>query len=270
MIKEDRIAEVLAAARDLDEAVDRLIADANAAGGRDNITVVAFRLEEADVGAAAADGATLVGPAAEEAGLTGPAVRTEAARAEARRRGALGGAAAREAPRERGRRRRRRVLTGAVVALVSVGLAAAAVWGVRQVYFIGGDSAGRVALYRGLPYELPFGLKLYSEQYAAPVQVSSLPRSAQGDATNHTLRFHDDATSLLNHLVAVANPPKPVKVPILPPEKKKGGGKQQPPSKGKQAAGSKQRAGSKQKAATGRQKAAGGKPKRGSAGGGGH
>src|SRR3954452_19485367 len=60
MIKEARIAEILGVPGTLEQAVDALIADANAAGGRDNITVVAFRLEEAEVAAAAkADGATL-------------------------------------------------------------------------------------------------------------------------------------------------------------------------------------------------------------------
>jgi hypothetical protein len=73
-----------------------------------------------------------------------------------------------------------------------------------------------VALYRGLPYELPFGLKLYSEQYAAPVQVTSLPRSDRDSATDHTLRFHDDAASLVKHLAAVAKPPKPVREPQPP------------------------------------------------------
>jgi PPM family protein phosphatase len=65
MVKEDRIAAILADADELVAAVERLVEEANSAGGRDNITVVAFRLEEAAVAAAAADGATLVGPTAE-------------------------------------------------------------------------------------------------------------------------------------------------------------------------------------------------------------
>ena len=77
-----------------------------------------------------------------------------------------------------------------------------AVWGVRQVYFLGSDSGGRLALYRGLPYDLPLGIKLYSEVYAAPVQVSSIPRDRRDSATNHTLRFHGDAVSLLEDLQA--------------------------------------------------------------------
>ena len=57
----------------LDEAVERLVREANEAGGRDNITVVAFRLEDERAPSRAEEGATLVGPAAEEAGLTADA-----------------------------------------------------------------------------------------------------------------------------------------------------------------------------------------------------
>jgi PPM family protein phosphatase len=219
MIKEARIAEILGASGTLEQAVDALIADANAAGGRDNITVVAFRLADADP-SRADDGATLVGPTAEEAGLSGEAVR--AAASQERRRAALGGAAAEHPPvREPERRSRRRlVLTALIAVAVSVGLAVFAVWGVRQIYFLGSDSGGRLALYRGLPYELPFGLKLYSEQYAAPIQVSDIPKSERSSATDHTLRFHDDAASLVRHLTAVANQPKPVLVPPKPPKPK--------------------------------------------------
>jgi protein phosphatase len=219
MIKEARIAEILEASGTLEQAVDELVADANAAGGRDNITVVAFRLADADP-SRADDGATLVGPTAEEAGLSGEAVR--AAASQERRRAALGGAAAEQAPvREPKRRSRRRlVLTALIAVAVSVGLAVFAVWGVRQIYFLGSDSGGRLALYRGLPYELPFGLKLYSEQYAAPIQVSDIPKSERSSATDHTLRFHDDAASLVKHLTAVANQPKPVLVPPKPPKPK--------------------------------------------------
>ena len=52
------------------------------------------------------------------------------------------------------------------------------------------------------------------------MQVSDLPRSERGSATDHTLRFHDDATSLIRHLTAVATPPKPVKVPTPPTQPK--------------------------------------------------
>ena len=44
-------------------------------------------------------------------------------------------------------------------------------YGNRQVWFLGTDDGGRVALYRGLPYELPFGIELYEERYASPIQT---------------------------------------------------------------------------------------------------
>src|SRR5581483_2712081 len=64
MVSEERIAAVLAEAANLSQAADRLIRDANEAGGRDNITVVLSRLEE--VGAdGVVDAPTMVGaPAA--------------------------------------------------------------------------------------------------------------------------------------------------------------------------------------------------------------
>jgi uncharacterized membrane protein YgcG len=98
----------------------------------------------------------------------------------------------------------RRTAKVLALVLVTVGLAALAVWGVRQIYFLGTDSGGRLALYRGLPYTLPLGINLYSEVYASPVQVSSVPPNRRNSATDHTLRFHDDAASLLQDLQAAA------------------------------------------------------------------
>jgi protein phosphatase len=193
MLREDQIAAVLVDADSLDQAVSQLVHQANEAGGRDNITVVAFRLEEAVVPAEAEEGATLVGVAADEGGLTAEQVAAAERRREARRGG----------PAAPARHRLRTAAKIAAVIAVSVGLVALAVWGVRQIYFVGSDSGGRLALYRGLPYELPLGIKLYSETYAAPVQVASIPATRQDSATNHTLRFHDDAVSLLRDLQAV-------------------------------------------------------------------
>ena len=53
MITEEQISEILGTPDSLDSKADRLIAAANHAGGRDNITVVLFRIE--DVGADAPD-----------------------------------------------------------------------------------------------------------------------------------------------------------------------------------------------------------------------
>jgi PPM family protein phosphatase len=191
MVPEARIARILERSRDLDSAVSRLIREANEGGGRDNITVVAFRLDE--VAVEAEEQPTLIAPAAEEpVAAAAPATATAERRRAPAERPAV--AAARPAQR-RWPRRLGGVLVG--VAIVAV-LAAGAVYGARQVYFLGVDEGGRVALYRGLPYDLPFGIKLYDERYSSPVQFASLPPELQSNVTDHELRSHDDAASLVS------------------------------------------------------------------------
>jgi PPM family protein phosphatase len=196
MIPEQRIAAILAGAPDLDTAVARLVSEANEKGGRDNITVVAFRLGEEEEVPAEAE-TTLVGPAAAEADLT--AERMAAARAERRE----------PSPPKPERRWPGRLARAFVVLLILAGVGAAAYFGNRQVYFLGVDEGGRVALYRGLPYDLPFGIELYQERYSSPVQLASLPGDRRDEATDHELRSQGDAESLIEDLenAAVTVPP---------------------------------------------------------------
>jgi serine/threonine protein phosphatase PrpC len=185
MVHEPRIADILAGAPSLEAAVDQLVREANEMGGRDNITVVLFRLEEEGVPAEAEP--TLVGPAAEEAGLTADRVAAAGQRPPPR--------AARPARRWPAR------LARVLVALVIVaGLGAAAWFGWRQVHFLGVDEGGRVALYRGLPYDLPFDVELYEELYSSPLQADSLPGDRRDEATDHELRSKGDAESLIQDL----------------------------------------------------------------------
>ena len=79
MVKDVKVREILAESSSLDEATTWLVNEANEAGGRDNITVVAFRLGEGEA-QEVDEGATLVGPTAAGAGLSADAVRTEAER----------------------------------------------------------------------------------------------------------------------------------------------------------------------------------------------
>src|ERR671911_1701668 len=65
MVPEARIGRILTRSRDLDSALSRLVREANEGGGRDNITVIAFRLDEE--AAAAEEQPTMIGPAPEEA-----------------------------------------------------------------------------------------------------------------------------------------------------------------------------------------------------------
>lgn len=213
MLKEPRIKEILAESSSLDEATAWLVNDANEAGGRDNITVVAFRLEAEGEPAATDTGATLVGPAAVDAGLTGERVREGAA---AQRSGAtLGGAASDKpagSPAQPRPSRARRALKVLAVLLVVAGIVAGGVLGARSVYFLGTDEGGRLSLYRGLPYDLPLGVELYSEVYSTPTRVDSLPEDRRDEATNHELRSRDDAADLIANLeeeAATAAQPQP-------------------------------------------------------------
>jgi hypothetical protein len=83
---------------------------------------------------------------------------------------------------------------------VLAALAFGAWYGTRQVWFLGTDAAGRVALYRGLPYELPFGVRLYSERYASPIQTTSLPPRRRDAVTGHDLRSRSDAVSMVEDI----------------------------------------------------------------------
>jgi PPM family protein phosphatase len=194
MVDEDRIAAVLSSAGSVREAVRTLVDEANGAGGRDNITALAFRLGDAAAPLGEApEEATLVGAAAEEAGLTATEVRRRAAAAAARERRERLGAK----PRRRGLRTAAKLL--AVVAILAA-LAFGAWYGNRQVWFLGTDDSGRVALYRGLPYELPFGVSLYQERYASPVQTGALPGKRREAVAGHDVRSRSDAVSLIEDI----------------------------------------------------------------------
>ncbi len=194
MVDEKRIAAVLSGAESMASAVRSLIDEANRAGGRDNVTALLFRLEDAAAPRREApESPTLVGAAAEEEGLTATEVRRRAASAAAqKRREALAAK-----PRRRGLRTAAKVLaTVAVLAAVAFG----AWWGNRQVWFLGTDSGGRVALYRGLPYDLPLGVALYQERYASPIQTTALPPKRREAVTGHDLRSRSDAVSLVEDI----------------------------------------------------------------------
>jgi PPM family protein phosphatase len=193
MLGDEKIARILARATSLESAVRALVDEANRAGGRDNITVVAFRLEDTAAPAPSSEGATLVGASAEEAGLTATEVRRRAAAEAARKR-------REDLAAQSGHRGLRRAAKALAAILVVAAVAFGAWYGNRQVWFLGTDEAGRVALYRGVPYELPFGIELYSERYASPIQTESLPPRRREAVTGHDLRSRDDAVSLIEDI----------------------------------------------------------------------
>lgn len=199
MLDDEHVERLLARATSMPNAVRALVDEANRAGGRDNISVIAFKVVDAaepalDTGS---EGATLIGQSAEEAGLTATEVRRRAAADASRQR-----REAKESAVRPGRRRRivKRV-AGIVALLVVIGaIVFGATYGLRHVWFLGTDSAGRVTLYRGVPYELPFGIKLYTEKYSSPVQTESLPEKRKDAVTGQSVRSRDDAVQLLEEI----------------------------------------------------------------------
>ena len=178
MLNDERIRELVNGATSLEAAVKTLVDEANRAGGRDNITVSIFQVEDPENPLPRGEAPTLISPSA-------------------RRREQAAGVRDRPARRSGIGRTLAKVAAGvAVLLIVCAGLFYAS----RQVWFLGTDEGGRVALYRGLPYELPFGINLYSERYASPIQTSELSAPRQESVTGHKLRSQDDATSLIEDI----------------------------------------------------------------------
>ena len=199
MLKDEEIVAALSSGESLSDAATRLVREANEAGGRDNITVVAFRLEQA--GELAADReATLIGPSAEEAGLTGERVRGAAERR----------APSAERPQPPRSRRWRTAAKVLVAALLVAGLSAwppitALARSTSSASTRAGGSASTAACHTSCRSTL----SLYSEVYSVPIQASSVPEDRRSSLTDHELRSRDDALSLLDDLQAAAEPPLP-------------------------------------------------------------
>jgi serine/threonine protein phosphatase PrpC len=217
MISEAQVGDLVGQARSLPEAGRALIDAANAAGGRDNITVILFRLEDVGAvggGASAQDTteheAVTVSPepaTAAGAAAAGPATAVAEAQTKTPSAAPDEPVARRREPRpprgERpeGKRRRRRVPTGLLVTLALVAAVLLSAWYASQtVYFVGSSNDGFVTVYRGLPYDGPAGVDLYSVNYTSGVPVSELPANQKRLVTEHKLRSHDDARDLVRQM----------------------------------------------------------------------
>jgi hypothetical protein len=227
MISEEQVAEILRRSSSLERAAEELVEAANERGGRDNITVVLFRLADEDGGsddadtmtdldatavreAVAADEAKRAGPDPAEATAVIPREEAERARQEPeqvrpappRREPPPAGRPPRaESAATRGHMSRRRrwvvgILAVLILAAVVVGLYA----GSRQFYFLGTNDAGVVTLYRGLPYDLPLGVDLYDEEYVSTVPAGALPELQRRRVLDHELRGRGDAVDLVRQL----------------------------------------------------------------------
>jgi len=209
MLDEDVVRELMNHAGSLREAGESLVAAANDAGGRDNITVVLVRVESVDAAGAGAN--ARAGTDAEQITTVGSAapstaeIRAAVATAE---RSAPGPVVPRvPRPRAAPPRRRRGWLalptwaTSAIVAVVLLIPIAVGLWVASQtVYFVGTDGHGMVTLYRGVPYELPAGIKLYDVNYVSGVPADTVPPARLHKLLDHQLRSHGDAVDLMRQL----------------------------------------------------------------------
>jgi hypothetical protein len=193
MVREERLREILSEAKTLRGALDRLVEEANEAGGRDNITVVAFRIGGDEPSSPAAD-ETAMDLRAAGADGEGPVEKVRPVPAP---RPAPVPRARQEPPRKR--RRVRRALVGLLVLAALAGATAGAVAGIHRVYFLGSDG-GLVTLYRGVPYDLPFGIHLYQKRYVSSVPVQALSPTERRRLLDHQLRSKGDAADLVRNL----------------------------------------------------------------------
>jgi protein phosphatase len=204
MVSEEEVAEILTGADSLERAGRQLIDAANAAGGRDNITVVLFRVEEVDAGGDA-DRATAslpaVAPAAQARSDPPPAANPDAIRATP-----LEPVPAQpRAGSDRGPRRRSGRWAKPVAALVAVVVVLFLVGGAgflatRQLYFIGTNGQGIITIYRGLPYNLPAGIHLYETYYVSGVPAALIPSDRRSALLDNHLRSQKDAISVVRAL----------------------------------------------------------------------
>jgi protein phosphatase len=102
---------------------------------------------------------------------------------------------------ERSERRRRRGWGALVVTvIILLPVLGGAYIASQAVYFLGVASNGSVTVFQGLPYDLPFGIKLYTSAYVTGLTPEQLPEATREDLTEHKLRSHDDAFDLARQL----------------------------------------------------------------------
>lgn len=206
MVSDDGIADLLGAGGTLAERASALVDAANAAGGRDNITVLLFRVESTDVGVAVGEQAVAeaVGPAtAEEPQAVPPGPPAQATAVMPAVTISPNGpdtvdlSAGEGEPRKK---KKRGVRAGPFVVLFLVFcLGVGAFFASQTVYFVGNDR-GLVTVYRGLPYELPFGIKLYTANYFSSVPVATLDEAQRERLLDHRIRSLADANDLVSKL----------------------------------------------------------------------
>jgi serine/threonine protein phosphatase PrpC len=201
MISDDEVTSILRSSGSLAEAADALVLAANQSGGKDNITVILFRLGEGDAVTkpvatqrVPSDADTIAGGlSADDLKAAAPDLTVIQRTPEA-----LAPAPPAAPPR---RRRRGRLTLRVTLALLLVGAVLGGLYALgRQVYFVGTNDAGLVTVYQGVPYELPLGINLYEEDYASGMPARAIPARRRARVLDHEWRSRDDAVDLVRAL----------------------------------------------------------------------
>ena len=215
MVSDANMQRVIAESKSLEDTAKALVEAANSNGGRDNITAVLFRLEDdgsgdprrADTEAYETIPGNVQAPTTEEveaARSTAAGTIEEPRRADPPR-APPNSQLPTPIPADRPRRaasRRGRLYARAVTALVVLLLIAGGglYFLVHSVWFLGTNRDGVVTLYRGLPYDLPLGVHLYSQRYVSGVPALSLAPDRRKRVLDHQLRSKNDAVDLIRSL----------------------------------------------------------------------
>jgi protein phosphatase len=213
MISDDEVTSILRSSSSLGEAAEALVLAANQSGGKDNITVILFRVGEGEpeegaeptqVRPVPSDEDTIAGDLHADDLQTRPGTEPEpdvpdptVIRPKPK---AL--AAPAPAPPARPRRRGRgRAVARSLVVLLLVVAAVGGLYALsRQVYFVGTNDAGLVTVYKGIPYELPLGIDLYEEDYASGMPARAIPDRRRARVLDHEWRSREDAVDLVRAL----------------------------------------------------------------------
>ncbi len=215
MIDEPFIERTLNGGGRLEDLGHALIDAANDAGGRDNITVVLFRVEEvstsygAEQDTSAGEDALRAGDvhaavdASERRTGTGPVAtveRTERDRQPPPTTGRLKPIPppAPDPPeRKRSGWARKALIVLSILGFVGVPLALGTLIALRSVFFVGVNEQQFVTVYRGLPYELPLGIDLYQENFESGVNIEQVAPRRREALLDQQLRSQDDAYDLV-------------------------------------------------------------------------
>jgi serine/threonine protein phosphatase PrpC len=228
MVSDADMAAILSGAASLQDAAAKLVDAANDAGGRDNITAVLFRVEDDGDGDPRSKVTTdsydtIAGEeqapspeqieaerqriadldtqakAAEQATAVATAPSRLPPRASPRLRDPATATTQRPRPaaRRRGRWLPRALLAGVLIVALAIG---ALVVVTRSVYFVGTNDDGLITLYRGLPYDLPLGVHLYTARSVSGVPALTIPAPRRERVLDHQLRSRGDAADLIRSL----------------------------------------------------------------------